>query len=158
MFKKNQYVVYPGHGVGLVERYEKKAVLGRVTNYCVIKINTSGMKIMFPAGSAETLGIRPIATAKQAREVLRILNAKPKSNSGNTWNKRYREYMETIKTGDMMQIAEVLAAIVQLRVDKELSFGERKMLDNCRALLSEEIRLALGLSDQETASLFAVAG
>lgn len=154
MFKKGDHAVYPGHGVGTVTRTETKEMLGQKNRFLCLTIRASGMNIMLPINATDQVGLRKIATKAQAREAIRILNAEPKLKTSDTWNKRYREYMESIKTGDLLQIAEVFSAIKKLRVEQELSFGERKMLDNARALLSEEISLVLGINCEEIEGLF----
>lgn len=157
-FKKGQRIVYPGHGVGVVDRLETKDILGAKREFCILKIRHSGMVIMIPVNNSEVLGIRPIVTKAQAHRILRTLNSQPKVNFKDTWSMRYREYMDSIKTGDLLAIATVFAAIKQFRIEHELSFGERKMLDTARALLVEEISLALDLPGDEIETLFSVAG
>ena len=90
----------------------------------------------------ESVGLRPIISRGQADEVIEILKSKEAKIDNQTWNRRYRDYMEKIKTGSVFEIAEVLRDLYVLKVDKELSFGERKMLDTARNLLLKELTLA----------------
>ena len=88
------------------------------------------------------MGLRPIISRDEAKKVIEILRETNVKIDNQTWNRRYREYMEKIKTGSVYQIAEVLRDLFLLKVEKELSFGERKMLDNARSLLLRELSLA----------------
>ncbi|MCC7405497.1 MAG: CarD family transcriptional regulator [Bdellovibrionales bacterium] len=141
-FKVGDNAVYPGHGVGQVTAIETKEILGSKQTFYTIQILESGMKIMVPKNNAETVGLRPIISKLEAAKVLGILRETNVKVDNQTWNRRYREYMEKIKTGSVYEIAEVLRDLVVLKVDKELSFGERKMLDTARNLLLKELTLA----------------
>jgi CarD family transcriptional regulator len=110
------------------------------------------MKIMVPKSNVATVGLRPIISKIEAGKVIEILKQKNVKIDNQTWNRRYREYMDKIRTGSVYEIAEVLRDLFLLRVDKELSFGERKMLDTARSLLLKELSLATSqteLSEQE---------
>ncbi len=144
--------VYPGHGVGEVTAIETKEIMGSKQTFYSIRILESGMKIMVPKSNVTNVGLRPIISKDEAGKVLEILKQKNIKIDNQTWNRRYREYMEKIKTGSVYEIAEVLRDLFLLRVDKELSFGERKMLDTARSLLFKELSLATStteLSEQE---------
>ena len=141
-FKVGDNAVYPGHGVGKVTAIEVKEILGAKHTFYSINILDSGMKIMVPKNNAEAVGLRPIISRDEAGKVIEILKETNVKIDNQTWNRRYREYMEKIKTGSVYQIAEVLRDLFLLKVEKELSFGERKMLDNARTLLLRELSLA----------------
>ncbi|HEX4925166.1 MAG TPA: CarD family transcriptional regulator [Bdellovibrionales bacterium] len=141
-FKVGDNAVYPGHGVGRVTAIETKEILGKQHTFYTIEILDSGMKILVPRDNVKSVGLRPIISKQQASEVLNILKVKNVKIDNQTWNRRYREYMEKIKTGSVFEIAEVLRDLFLLKVDKELSFGERKMLDTARSLLIKELTLA----------------
>jgi CarD family transcriptional regulator len=100
------------------------------------------MKIMIPKANVDAVGLRPIISREEAGKVIEILKETNVKIDNQTWNRRYREYMEKIKTGSVYEIAEVLRDLFLLKVDKELSFGERKMLDTARNLLLKELSLA----------------
>lgn len=148
-FKVGDNAVYPGHGVGEVTAIEIKEIMGSKHSFYSIKIIESGMKIMVPTNNAQTVGLRPIISKKEAAKVLDILTETNVKIDNQTWNRRYREYMEKIKTGSVYEIAEVLRDLFVLKVDKELSFGERKMLDTARSLLLKELSLATGKGELE---------
>ncbi|MBK7845365.1 MAG: CarD family transcriptional regulator [Bdellovibrionales bacterium] len=141
-FNVGDNAVYPGHGVGQVTAIETKEILGSKQTFYTIQIVESGMKIMVPRNNAQTVGLRPIISKGEAAQVLDILRDTDVKVDNQTWNRRYREYMEKIKTGSVFEIAEVLRDLFVLKVDKELSFGERKMLDTARSLLLKELSLA----------------
>lgn len=126
-----------------------------------LMILETGMKIMIPKSNVESVGLRPIISKDEAERVLEILKVKEVKIDNQTWNRRYREYMEKIKTGSVFEIAEVLRDLFLLKVDKELSFGERKMLDTARTLLLKELTLATSeaelFSDEEVKQIFGAA-
>lgn len=97
---------------------------------------------MIPRDNVKSVGLRPIISQDEADKVVGILKEREVKIDNQTWNRRYREYMEKIKTGSVYEIAEVLRDLFVLKVDKELSFGERKMLDTARTLLFKELSLA----------------
>ncbi len=142
VFKVGDNAVYPGHGVGRVTAIETKEILGKLHTFYTIEIIDSGMKILVPRDNVKSVGLRPIISKEEAGQVLSILKLKNVKIDNQTWNRRYREYMEKIKTGSVFEIAEVLRDLFLLKVDKELSFGERKMLDTARSLLIKELTLA----------------
>ncbi len=141
-FKVGDNAVYPGHGVGKVTSIETKEIMGRKQVFYSIQILDSVMKIMIPMDNVDSVGLRPIISREEAGKVIGILKETNVKIDNQTWNRRYREYMEKIKTGSVYEIAEVLRDLFLLKVEKELSFGERKMLDTARSLLLKELSLA----------------
>ncbi len=142
VFNVGDNAVYPGHGVGKVLAVEAKEISGKKLEFYTIQILDSGMKIMIPKDNVDSVGLRPIISKTEAGKVIEILKETNVKIDNQTWNRRYREYMEKIKTGSVYEIAEVLRDLFLLKVDKELSFGERKMLDTARGLLLKELSLA----------------
>ncbi len=148
-FSVGDNAVYPGHGVGEVTAIETKEIFGKKQTFYSIKIIDSGMKIMIPMDNVAQVGLRPIISKDEAGKVIGILKEKDIKIDNQTWNRRYREYMEKIKTGSVYEIAEVLRDLFLLKVEKELSFGERKMLDTARTLLLKELSLATSREELE---------
>lgn len=142
-FKAGDHAVYPGHGVGKVLAVEIKEIMGTKLEFYSVQILETGLKIMVPKTSVVQVGLRPIISMDEAAKVIEILKVKDVKIDTQTWNRRYREYMEKIKTGSVFEIAAVLRDLFLLKVDKELSFGERKMLDTARGLLMKELSLAV---------------
>ena len=158
-FKVGDNAVYPGHGVGRVIAIESKEIFGNKQDFYTIQIIESGMKIMIPRNNVESVGLRPIISDEEAGKVIGILKQTDVRIDNQTWNRRYREYMEKIKTGSVYEIAEVLRDLFLLKVDKELSFGERKMLDTARGLLLKELTLATtkeALEQDEVRQIFGI--
>ena len=151
MFEIGDKAVYPGHGVGVIERIETREISGSNKNFYVLRILDNGMTIMVPTDHAQGVGLREIIPAVQVPEVFQILKDKDVSIYNQTWNRRYREYMEKINTGSIFEIAEVLRDLYVLKSEKELSFGERKILDTAKNLLVKEIAIARRAQENEIA-------
>jgi CarD family transcriptional regulator len=148
-FAVGDKAVYPVHGVAEVVALEQRDVGGSKVPVYILKILDSGLKIMVPTTNAGSVGLRDLITSKQVKEVYSILKSRDIPRDTQTWNRRYREYMEKIKTGSVFEIAEVLRDLCVLRMTKELSFGERKMLENSRTLIIKELALAKGVGDEK---------
>ena len=159
MFKVGEKVVYPAHGVGQIEAVRIQAVLGSERNFYMLRILDTDMKIMIPVDNAQSVGLRKIIDKEMVTRVYKILRQKNVAIDQQTWNRRYREYTEKIKTGSILEIAAVLRDLFVLKGDKELSFGERKVLDTARNLLVKELSIARSHSEErileELRSIFA---
>jgi CarD family transcriptional regulator len=143
--------VYPVHGVAEVVALEQRDIGGAKTPVYILKILETGLKIMVPTTNTGSVGLRVLIHPKQVKEVYTILKERDIPRDTQTWNRRYREYMEKIKTGSVFEIAEVLRDLCVLRMSKDLSFGERKMLDTARGLIVKELALAKGVADNTIA-------
>lgn len=148
-FKVGDKAVYPAHGVAEVVAIERKEISGHEMVFYVLKILDNGMKVMIPTSNVKAVGMREIISTAEADEVFKILRKKEKVVESTTWNRRYREYMEKIKTGSVFEVAKVLRDLYLLKGDKDLSFGERKMLDTARSLLIKELAFAKGVTEQD---------
>ena len=142
MFKVGDSAVYPAHGVAIVKRIDEREVGGRIKQFYVLQVVETQMTIMVPVDNADSVGLREIISDKEVSNVYKILKKRDVKIDQTTWNRRYREYSEKIKPGSVYEIAEVLRNLFLLRSSKDLSFGERKMLDQAKALLVKEISLA----------------
>jgi CarD family transcriptional regulator len=142
MFKIGDLAVYPAHGVGVIESIESRNISGTKQEFYVLKILDSNMTIMIPLQNVGSVGLRQVIDEGEIPKVFDILRTKGGIAENQNWNRRYREYMDKIKTGSVFDLAEVLRDLCTLREDKELSFGERKMLDTARNLLVREISIA----------------
>ena len=112
------------------------------------------MKVMIPMGASGVNGLREIMNTKEVDEVFGVLREKEFAVESTPWNRRYREYMEKIKSGEPRQIAQVLRDLYLLKSDKDLSFGERKMLDTAKSLLVKELSIAKGMNEDEVEQEF----
>jgi CarD family transcriptional regulator len=142
MFNVGDLAVYPAQGVGIIEAIESREVGGAKQKFYIMKIISNGMKIMIPLDGAKTTGLREVIQEKEIPKIYDILKSREFTIDKQTWNKRYREYLEKIKTGSVFEIARVLRDLSVLKIDKNLSFGERKMMDTAKCLLIKEISVA----------------
>lgn len=150
MFKIGDLAVYPAHGVGIIERIEKREFSDCQENFYVMRILENNMIIMIPSSNAAHVGLREIINRNEVSKVFSILQETDMCVDGNqTWNRRYRDYMEKIKSGSVFEVAEVYRDLTAIQHDKELSFGERKMLDTARSLLVKEISLAKNMKEED---------
>jgi len=148
LFKVGDMAVYPTHGVGVIESIESKEISGNKHTFYVLRVLGNGMTIMIPTKNAETVGLRQVISQKQVSQVYKILKKKNIEIDAQTWNRRYREYLERIKTGSIFEVAGVLRDLFLMRLDKDLSFGERRMLDTARNLLVKELSIVKKSSEK----------
>jgi CarD family transcriptional regulator len=149
MFKINDLAVYPAHGVGIIERIETQEISGFSQDFYVMRILENDMIIMIPTKNVNNVGLRELIGQTEVAKLYSILRKRDANIDNQTWNRRYREYMEKIKTGSVFEVAEVYRDLLMLKLDKELSFGERKMLDTARNLLVKEISLAKKVGEEQ---------
>ncbi len=149
MFQIGQLAVYPAHGVGVIESIQERVVSGRVQQFYIMRLLDNDMIIMIPKDNAQNVGLRDIIDQTSVPEVFEILSLRPSRINTQTWNRRYRDYMDKIKTGSPFRVAEVLRDLTLLKVEKDLSFGERKMLDTAKNLLVKELSLVNDKKEDE---------
>ncbi len=150
-FKVGDVAVYPAHGVGKVHSIEEREIPGNRHKFYILKIFDTGMTIMVPTGNVRSVGLREVINESEVDIVYEILKERDISINEQTWNRRYREYMDKIKTGSIYEIAEVLRNLMLLRYEKELSFGERKMLDTARCLIIKELAISQDIPEEDIA-------
>ncbi len=157
-FSQGDLAVYPAHGVGYIESIESKEINGDTMNFYMMKIVENGMVIMIPTSNVESVGLREVIPETEVPEVYKVMQEKGQGADNQTWNRRYREYMEKIKTGSIYDVAEVFRDLFQLKLEKDLSFGERKLLDTAQNLLVQELSTAKDIDEkammQEIEGLF----
>jgi CarD family transcriptional regulator len=149
MFKVGDLAVYPAHGVGVIEKIESQEFSGSSQDFYVMRILENDMIIMIPTRNVDNVGLREIIGKSDVPKLYSILKKRDVILDNQTWNRRYREYMDKIKTGSVYEVAEVYRDLLMLKVEKELSFGERKMLDTARNLLVKEISLAKQVEEKQ---------
>ena len=159
-FEVGEIVVYPAHGVARVEAIEEREISGHKASFLILKVLDSEMTVMVPLSNAGNVGIRELVDDKAIDKIIGIISQTEVQIDTQTWNRRYREYMDKIKSGSPYEIAEVLRDLGIIKRGKELSFGERKMYDTAKNLLVNEISIAKGKkkSDIEKMILEAAAG
>jgi CarD family transcriptional regulator len=149
MFDIGDRAVYPGHGVGVIEAIESKTISGREQLFFILRIADNGMTIMIPTANIDVVGLREVIPPMEIPKVFQILKERRVSVDIQTWNRRYREYMEKINGGCIFSIAEVLRDLQVLKLEKNLSFGERKILDTAVNLLVKELAVARDCRESE---------
>ncbi len=143
MFQIGEVAVYPGHGVGRIESIEEKEFSGTKQSFYIIRILDTDMTIMIPIDGAKNAGLRCVIESCDVTKVYEILKDKNVTYDNSPWNRRYKEYMERIKSGSIYEVAMVLKELYDLRHWKELSFGEKKMFEIARGLITKELSIAL---------------
>lgn len=143
--------VYPAHGVGLIETIETQSIGGVDQSFYVMKILDNDITIMIPTATSANVGLRAIISVDDVKRVIEILKERDVKITAQTWNRRYRDYMDKIKTGSVYEVAVVLRDLFLLKEDKELSYGERKMLDTAKNLLVKELSLAKQTEEEKIA-------
>jgi len=149
MFEVGEVAVYPGHGVGKIESIEEKEFSGMKQSFYIIRIMDTDMTIMIPVDGAKNAGLRCVIDSREVTKVLAILKEKNSIHDNAPWNRRYKEYMERIKSGSIFEVAMVLKELYSLRVWKELSFGEKKMFEIARNLIKKELSISLDKEEEE---------
>ena len=149
-FQVGQMAVYPAQGVVEIVGNEEKQISGKPLRFYVLRILDTDMRIMVPVNKAHEVGLRRVASAEEIEEVFDILREKDIHADKQTWNRRYRGFMEKIKTGSLFEVAEVFRDLYRLKATKTLSFGERRMLDTAKNLIVKELAVARKLSESKT--------
>src|ERR1035437_7724163 len=146
-YKIGDKVVYPNHGVGIIEQINFGLLNGRTEKYYMLKIYSSGLKVMVPAMNAISVGLRPVIRNGETLKVLTFLE-KGKPNSHHDWKHRFKENSERMRTGALIEVAAVLKSLVSLSRTKPLSFREKKMLERAKFLLISELATARNTSTE----------
>ena len=147
MFNIGDKVVYPMHGAGIIEGIEEKDILGEKQNYYIIKM-PGEVKVMVPTAKAADVGVRDIIDSNTASKVFHVLETNSTEMSMNR-NKRYRDNMEKMKSGDIYEVADVVRNLSFKQKEKGLSTGEKKMLLNAKQILVSELTLAENSKKEE---------
>lgn len=145
MFKVGDNIVYPMHGAGTIESIEEREVLGETQKYYVMKMPVGDIKVMVPTQNAEMIGVRDVIGNERCKGVLDVFDNNTQIVTSN-WNKRYRDNMEKMKTGDIFEVAEVVRSLTFKQKEKGLATGEKKMLSNAKQILVSELVLAEDIS------------
>lgn len=145
MFNVDELVVYPAQGVGRVERIESQTIGGDEAEFYIVRILSNNVTLMVPVSNAENVGLRSVCSASKGKSVIKSLEDRSDFTgySGQNWNRRYREYSEKLKTGDLADVSYVLKELILIGKDKELSFGERRLLEQAMGLITMELAFAM---------------
>jgi CarD family transcriptional regulator len=148
-FQIGDKAVYPAQGVAEVVGIDNKEINSTVCSFYVLRVIDTDMQILVPKEKADQVGLRPVATVDEVDEVFDILREQDVHIDKQTWNRRYRGFMEKIKTGSLFEVAEVFRDLYRLKSTKTLSFGERRMLDTAKNLIVKELAVARDWTEQK---------
>jgi len=147
-FKVGDKAVYPAQGVAEVISIDEKDIAGQRQRFYVLRILDTNRKIMVPVNNAKSVGLRRPISEEEIEEIFAILRERTIAFDNQTWNRRYRGFMDKIKTGSVFDVAEVMRDLYRLKAEKSLSFGERRMLETARALIVKEIAVTREKSEE----------
>tara|TARA_B100001250_G_scaffold256940_1_gene221204 strand:- start:219 stop:734 length:516 start_codon:yes stop_codon:yes gene_type:complete len=147
-FAVGDLAVYPAHGVAKVEAIESRELGGQESTFYVLRVLDNNMRVMVPVTKSVQVGLRNLVGDDEIEAVYEILRTRELAVDRTTWNRRQREYTEKIRTGSIFEVAEVMRDLCLLRTGKDLSFGERKMLDTAKGLLLKELSVARDIDPQ----------
>src|SRR5882757_8617030 len=148
-FKVGDKAVYPAQGVAEVISIDEKDIAGTRQRFYVLRILDTDRRIMVRWTDGNAVGLRQVISEQESREIFDILKERTIGFDTQTWNRRYRGFMDKIKTGSIYDVAEVLRDLYRLKADKQLSFGERRMLETARVLIVKEIAVARRRTEDE---------
>ena len=148
MFSAGDKIVYPMHGAGFICGVEEMKILGEKKKYYIFKLPSSEINVMIPVDSETSVGIRPVADMAVVSDAVELLKAESSEMDSN-WNRRYRDNMEMLKSGDIMKVAEVVRNLMRMDRRRSLSSGERKLLANAQQILVSEMMLAMDITSAE---------
>ena len=148
MFNIGDRIAHPMHGAGIIDSIVTRRIDGADKQYYALKLPSADMLVMIPVEGSENIGVRPIIAAKEAEKIISAIST-IQVNMTQNWNKRYRENMIKIKSGDLMEVAEVIKGLMLRETDRGLSNGERKMLHSAKQILISEIVLSKASSYEE---------
>ncbi len=146
-FKLGDKVVYPNHGVGIIEQISFGVLDGRSEKYYMLRVAASGLRVMVPHSNVQAVGLRPVIRFGEASKVISYLETS-KCGSHHDWKHRFKENSERMRTGSLYEVATVLKSLVSLSRSKPLSFREKKMLERARHLLISELATARNATEQ----------
>jgi CarD family transcriptional regulator len=149
MFQKGDKISYPMHGAGVIDSVEECTVLDETKRYYVLKFSEGDIKVHVPVESAERSGLRQVISADDCRRVLESFKALDEAPECTNWNRRNRENLERMKTGNVFEIAAVIRSLLRRETRKNLSSSEKKMLGTSMQILASELALVKGLSDED---------
>lgn len=147
-FKVGDKAVYPAHGVGVIKRVETKVIGGEDKSFYVLQILSSGATLMIPTDGIDRAGMRKLIDNKEIKKIFKIIKSEGKIAS-TTWNRRFREFNDKLRTGQVSDVAEVLRDLNTLQVKKDLSLGEKKMMDKAKSLIVSEISHAMSKDESD---------
>lgn len=153
MFNIGDKIVYPMHGAGEIVAIEEREILGDVHKYYIMRLPINDLKVMVPVKNAKEIGVRDISDADTMEKVLKALSSEEEVSMPKNWNRRYRYNLDKIKSGDLMEIADVVRSLESLDREKSLSTGERKILNEAKQIILSEMVLVFEKNVEEVTKL-----
>ena len=144
MYQIGDKVVHPMHGAGIIDSIVQRKVNGEVRDYYLLNLFNGSMMVMIPTDNTSEIGVRPVVSGQEASKLLQAMENIQVDMTQN-WNRRYRENMSRIKSGNLLEVARVVKGLTSRDHDRGLSTGERKMLHTARQILISELMLAQSL-------------
>jgi CarD family transcriptional regulator len=154
MFKEKEKVVYPGHGVAIIDRLLERKIGGKVTKFFELKFINKDMTILVPVDNIESIGIRKLSTEKDIGKLFQLFSEPVELHHNEValnWNKRNKVYQGKIRSGNIKEIGQIYRDLRYIERQKELSFGEKNLLQQTEALLAEEIAFACDIGSEAAA-------
>lgn len=148
MFQVGDKIVHPMHGAGVIDEITTRKINGVTRDYYILKLPVGGMLVMIPTENSQEIGVRPVMEAGEADKLLESLPDIEVESDPN-WNKRYRENMTRLKSGDLLEVARVMKSLMLRDGERGLSTGERKMLHSAKQILISEIVMSEGSSYED---------
>jgi len=142
-------VVYPNHGVGVIEQISSRTIGENVEKFYLLKIKSSSLKVMIPFHNVNMVGLRRVVKNGEIQKILGFLSDGINGDSSTDWKDRFKENSDRMRTGSLLEVAAVLKSLLQLNQGKPLSFREKKMLERARYLLVSELAMAKGCEESE---------
>ncbi len=151
MFQTDELVVYPAQGVGKIERIAQDEISGVQCEFYIVRIVSNNITLMVPVNNALNVGLRPLSDSEKAQDILQLLCSEEDKtvHTGQNWNRRFREYSEKLKSVDLIEVAKVVRELLLIGQNKELSFGEKRMLEQAMLLITGELAEVLEMDEQE---------
>lgn len=148
MFREDDLVVYPTQGVGQIERIDHKNIGGADCEFYIVRIRSNNITLMVPVNNAANVGLRPLVSSQKAQSILQTLREDLEKTvlTGQNWNRRFREYSERLKSTDLSVVCEVMRELLLIGRGKELSFGERRLLEQAMNLVCGEVGTVLDMN------------
>lgn len=153
MFNIGDKIVYPMHGAGEIVAIEEREILGDVHKYYIMRLPINDLKVMVPVKNAKEVGVRYISDADTMEKVLKNLSSGEIISMPKNWNRRYRYNLDKVKSGDLMEIADVVRSLESLDREKSLSTGERKILNEAKQIIVSEMVLVFEKNVEEVTKL-----
>lgn len=152
MYSVGDKVLYPTHGAGVIDSIEEKTLLGEKKSYYTMRMPVGDMKVMVPLESADAAGLRRVVSKSEAENVIKKL-ATDETCENSSWNRRFRENSEKIRSGNIYLVASVVRSLTIRERERGLSTGEKKMLSDSRQILISELVLSLDKTKEEVSEM-----